>query len=158
VVEVQLGPAVRWDIDYVGLAVQLDSARHDVFLSHSWQDKALARRVAKDLTALGIRVWVDEAQMRLGDSLIAKIAAAIDSVAFVVVMLSNAAVRSPWVQKEVELAMTQEIEGKHVKVIPCVVETCNVPSFLRGKLYGDLRGKATYARTIQELVNAVASD
>lgn len=156
VVEVRLDPAARWDIDYVALAIQLDSQRHDVFLSHSWQDKRLARRVAKDLETLGVRVWVDEAEMRLGDSLIAKIAAAIDSVSFVVAMLSRAAVESPWVQKELEIAMTQEIEGRRVKVIPCIVENCPIPVFLRDKLRGDLRGP-TYAKTIQGLLNLVTA-
>ncbi|MGH9463130.1 MAG: toll/interleukin-1 receptor domain-containing protein [Vicinamibacteria bacterium] len=154
-IQVSLGPAVRWDIDYVGLIVNLDLARHDVFLSHSWRDKAFARRFAHDLQTRGVRVWIDEAEMRYGDSLISKIGTAINSVEFLVVLLSAAAVASPWVQKEVEIAMNQEIDGRRVKVIPCLVEDCDIPPFLRGKLYADLRSDEEYRRNLERLATQV---
>ena len=35
------------------------------FISHSWADKALARQLASILKPLGVRVWLDEAKIRL---------------------------------------------------------------------------------------------
>jgi hypothetical protein len=44
-----------------------------IFLSHNHADKPFVRRLAQDLQAAGARVWLDEAEMLIGDSLIKKI-------------------------------------------------------------------------------------
>jgi hypothetical protein len=44
-----------------------------IFLSHSSKDKRFARRLARDLQDRGVKVWIDEAAMLIGDSLITKI-------------------------------------------------------------------------------------
>jgi hypothetical protein len=45
----------------------------DVFLSHSAKDKAVVRDVAARLQRDGVRVWLDEEQIKPGDSIPAKI-------------------------------------------------------------------------------------
>jgi hypothetical protein len=45
----------------------------DVFLSHSAKDKAVVRDVAAWLKRDGVRVWLDEEQIKPGDSIPAKI-------------------------------------------------------------------------------------
>ena len=42
------------------------------FISHSRHDKKLARQIAQRIRELGGRVWIDEAELRIGDSLIEK--------------------------------------------------------------------------------------
>jgi hypothetical protein len=59
-----------------------------VFLSHNWADKDFVRRLAGDLVAAGARVWIDEAEIKVGDSLIEKIRAGIDSMDYVAAILS----------------------------------------------------------------------
>jgi hypothetical protein len=116
-----------------------------VFLSHTWRDKPFARRLAADLTRLGARVWIDEAEIKLGDSLIEKIRSGIDEMDYLAVILSPASVDSPWVQREVDIAMNQEIEGKRVKVLPLVYKKCDLPVFLKGKLYADFSQPKSYS-------------
>ncbi len=41
----------------------------DVFLSHSSKDKAIVRALAARLKRDGLRVWFDEWEIRLGDSI-----------------------------------------------------------------------------------------
>src|SRR5262245_47518889 len=89
-----------------------------IFLSHSHADKDFARRLAQDLVKAGVRVWIDDAEIFLGDSLIEKIRRGIDEMDYLGVILSPQSVASQWVQKEVELAMNQEIDGKRIKVLP----------------------------------------
>ena len=50
-----------------------DDFTYDVFLSHSSKDKAVVRAVAERLRADGLRVWLDEWEIRPGDSIPAKI-------------------------------------------------------------------------------------
>jgi len=40
-----------------------------VFLSYSHLDKHIARRLVRRLTAYGIRVWLDERELRIGPTL-----------------------------------------------------------------------------------------
>lgn len=138
----------------------LGDSMASIFLSHSHVDKPFARRLANDLVRIGIRVWIDEAEIRVGDSLIEKIREGIDSVQYVGVVLSKTSVKSEWVKKEVDIAMNQEIEGKRVKVLPLLVDDCDPPGFLKGKRYADFRREDLYQREFIELakrlgVNAI---
>jgi hypothetical protein len=46
----------------------------DVFISHAREDKAaVAKPLAKALSRAGLRVWIDEHEISLGDSLTTKI-------------------------------------------------------------------------------------
>jgi len=50
-----------------------DEFTFDVFLSHSSKDKEVVRAVAERLKADGLRVWLDDWEIRPGDSIPAKI-------------------------------------------------------------------------------------
>jgi hypothetical protein len=39
-----------------------------IFLSHAFEDKQFARKLAKDLRQAGHIVWIDEAEIKVGDS------------------------------------------------------------------------------------------
>ena len=45
----------------------------DVFISYASEDKEVARALADALIALGLSVWFDEYELRVGDSLSRKI-------------------------------------------------------------------------------------
>ncbi|QDS88708.1 TIR domain protein [Rosistilla ulvae] len=126
-----------------------------VFLSHSSPDKPFARRIGNDLRAFGTKVWIDEAEIRVGDSLIQKISEGIDNVDFLIVLLSQASCKSAWVEKEVNIALTQEIVGRRVKVLPCLLDDCNIPTFLTDKRYADFRDAANYLSQRDELALAM---
>jgi hypothetical protein len=106
-------------------------------LSHNHKDKAFVRKLAERLDSHGIRTWVDEAEIRVGDSLITKIESAIKDFTYLGVILSPNSVKSQWVRKEVNIALTQEIVGTQVKVLPLLIESCEIPGFLSDKLYAD---------------------
>ena len=123
-----------------------------MFLSHSHEDKEFARKLAKDLTARGARVWIDEAEIRIGDSLIEKIREGIDAVEFVAAVLSPVSVKAPWVLRELDVAMNQEIEGRRVKVLPLMYRHCEPPGFLKGKLWADFTAEDYYPESLKKLV------
>lgn len=108
-----------------------------IFLCHSHKDKPFARKLSEKVKANGIRVWIDEAEMLPGDSLISKIESAIEEFAYLGVILSPNSVSSEWVRIEVNLALTMEIKGKRVKVLPLLYQKCNIPGFLGDKVYAD---------------------
>jgi predicted nucleotide-binding protein len=94
-----------------------------IFVSYTHRDGDIARGVAARLTKLGHRVWIDEGELRLGDSLVDAISGAIAQVDFLVAFVSPGSVESNWCQKEISLAMTGEIGRKGITVIPCGSKT-----------------------------------
>lgn len=129
-----------------------------IFLSHNSNDKPFVRKLASDLRRQGFYVWVDEAEIKLGDSLIEKIREGIDNVEYVGVVLSSNSIDSPWVKKEIDIAMNQEIEGKKVKVLPIMLEKVDPPSFLKGKLYADFTSEELYQNGLKLIVDRLSEN
>lgn len=126
-----------------------------IFLSHSHSDKAFARKLAADLRGRGYVVWIDEAEIKIGDSLVQKIRDGIDLVDFVAAILSKASIESEWVKRELDMASNREIEERRVVVLPLLVEDVELPGFLKGKFYGDFRSVETYDAGLQRLLEAI---
>ncbi len=124
-----------------------------IFLSHNYADKPFARRLAKDLERLDIEVWLDEAEIKIGDSLIEKIREGIDQMEYLGVILTKNSIDSEWVKKEIDIAMNQEIAGKKVKILPILLENCELPGFLVGKLYADFRLKDDYQQEFKKIAS-----
>ncbi len=115
-----------------------------IFLSHSHADKPFARKLAADLRKAGHAVWIDEAEINIGDSLIEKIRDGLDQVDFVAAILSSASIASPWVTRELDIASNREMEEKRVVVLPLLLEPVELPGFLKGKFYGDFTDASRY--------------
>lgn len=121
----------------IGLPMSEYRVRARVFLCHNHADKPTARVIAAELLDAGHEVWLDEWEMVAGDSLVAKISEAIVDSAYLVVLLSPSSVKSGWVKRELETALTRQITGKSIKVVPCLLAPCDVPPFLEPLLYAD---------------------
>jgi hypothetical protein len=71
---------------------------HDVFLSHSAKDKEVVRGVAERLRADGMRVWLDDWEIRPGDNIPAKIEEGLEHSRVLVLCMSAHASGSDWAQ------------------------------------------------------------
>ena len=80
-----------------------------VFLSHSSKDKPLARKIAEKIKDVGIKVWLDEWEILVGDSITQKIQTGLESANYVAVLLTKHSVKSGWVEKEWQ----SKIGGEH---------------------------------------------
>jgi len=126
---------------------------HGMFLSHTSDDKPFVRRLAQALKERGVEhVWVDEAEIQIGDSLIAKIQDGIQKSEYFGIVLSPRSVTSSWVQRELEQAMMMEIQSKSVKVLPLLYESCDLPGFLSGKLYADFQTEELFSTSLDKLL------
>lgn len=86
-----------------------DSLQYDVFISHSSLDKdAVARPLAHALQKRGLQVWLDEEQLKVGDSIRRGIDDALRGSRFGVVVLSPAYLSSEWGQKELDTFFAKE--------------------------------------------------
>lgn len=111
-----------------------------VFLCHSSADKQFVRRLAQDLNRQNIGVWVDEKEILVGDPIRKKIEEGLTEADYLAIVLSPNSIKSPWVQKELDAKLIEEIESKRVIVLPILAQKCSVPPFLRDKHYADFTG------------------
>jgi len=126
---------------------------HGIFMSHTGADKPFVRQLSKDLLARSVpRVWVDEAEIEIGDSLIKKIEEGMKETRYIGVVLSSKSVKAPWVMKELDVAMNREIAGGEVVVLPLLYERCELPEFLKGKLYADFTSTEAYDAALANLL------
>ncbi len=123
-----------------------------VFLAHSSRDKAFVRHLACDLSRHHVKVWVDDAELCVGDSLTEKIAQAITRSEYLGIVLSPHSVVSNWVRRELEVALTHELESGNTKVLPILYRTCAVPEFLKGRVWADFRGRDSYQKGLSTLL------
>lgn len=81
---------------------------HSCFISYSSKDEALARRLHADLQAQGVRCWFAPEDMKIGDKIRSRIDEAIHLQDKLLLLLSEHALASSWVEVEVEAALEKE--------------------------------------------------
>ena len=102
---------------------------HDLFISYSTQDKAIADRLVHELEAKGVRCWIAPRDITLGSDWQQSILDAIASAKALVLVFSAGANTSPTVRKEVLAAVES-----NVLVIPFRVEDVRPQGALRFNL------------------------
>jgi hypothetical protein len=91
----------------------LDGTTWDVFLSHASEDKiTVAVPLSQALQRLGVTVWLDRAELRIGDSLRRRIDQGIASSRFAAVVLSESYMAKGWTQYELDGIVTLSVDGK----------------------------------------------
>ena len=106
-----------------------------IFISYSHDDKQLARALYERLKARGHMVWIDEQELRVGDSLIERISTALADIDFFLALVSPAAAHSRWCQKELALAVSGELNRRGMRVMPLRVDGAEMPAALGDQLY-----------------------
>jgi TIR domain-containing protein len=106
-----------------------------IFISYSHGDKDLALALYEGLKARGHRVWIDTHELRVGDSLIERISTAIQDIDFFLALVSPAAAKSSWCQKELALAVSGELRRTGMRVMPLRVDGADMPAALGDQLY-----------------------
>ena len=89
--------------------------QYDVFISHATEDKdEIVRPLADALIARNVRVWYDEFELRIGDSLNGKIDEGLANSRFGIVVLSHAFFQKNWAQRELNALVAREMADEAV--------------------------------------------
>jgi hypothetical protein len=113
------------------------------------------RRLAADLVASGVKVWIDEQRILVGDSIPEKIAQGLAESDFFLIVVSHNSVDSAWVKKELSSALVHEIERRKVAVLPIKLDDARMPDSIKDKLYADFRG--SYDEGLRNLLQSIKS-
>jgi tetratricopeptide (TPR) repeat protein len=114
-----------------------------VFISHSWENKPVARKLAEDL-GRSHEVWIDHVKLHGGDPLLLEIQQAIGSCDSLILLWSAPAKASRYVRMEWESAL---ILPK--ALIPCRLDDTELELFLKRLLWIDFR--ASYDTGLSKL-------
>jgi len=114
-----------------------DGAPHPkVYLAHASEDKAMVRPIAEYLMAHGVEVWFDEWEIEPGDSLRQKMEDGLGAMTHFVVVLTETSITKPWVAKEIDVGLVQQVGGKS-RFVPLVVgvDASKLSPFIQAMLF-----------------------
>lgn len=129
-----------------------------IFLAHSSKDKPFARKLASRLERAGVKVWIDEAQILVGDSLLEKLEDGIRGSQYLGAILSPDSINSKWVKRELRAALTLEIDQQVVKVLPIMYKQCDIPLFLSDKIWADFTDPGKFDDGMSTLLDRLLVD
>ena len=113
----------------------------DIFLSHNSADKDAVRRLAAQLRADGLKVWLDEEQLVPGQQWLEAIEQTLENVRAAVILIGSEGL-GPWEMPEMRVCLLECISRK-LPVIPVLLpgapEKPKIPAFLRLFTWVDLR-------------------
>jgi hypothetical protein len=91
---------------------------YSCFISHSSNDESFARRLHADLQSRGVRCWFAPEDLKIGDHYHQRIDESIRLYDKLVLILSEHAVQSAWVEREVVTAREKEDRGQRPVLFP----------------------------------------
>lgn len=110
-----------------------------IFLSHSSMDRDTAQKIASVLQALNYDVWYSDWEIKPGESIVQKINEGLAKNDTLIVVLSPNSVKSNWVKKELNSAVMMQLSGKNIRIIPVLIEKCDIPATLEEIKYVDMK-------------------
>lgn len=138
-------------------AAQEREEQFDAFISHATEDKeGLVRPLAEKLAEAGFKIWYDEFQLKVGDSLRRNIDRGLASSRFGIVVLSPSFFDKNWPQYELDGLVAREMEGRKV-ILPLWHKVSKNEVIARSPSLADKVALNTATYTIDELVDELAA-
>lgn len=127
-----------------------------VFVSHASEDKdRFVLKFAEQLRKNGIDAWLDKWEMLPGDSLVDKIfEEGIKDAKAVIIVLSKFSVEKPWVKEELNAAFVKRINNGS-KLIPVIIDECEIPEVLKSTLWERINDLSSYAANLDRIIAAI---
>ena len=124
---------------------------YDVFISHASEDKdGVVRPLALVLSAGGLKVWYDEFELKIGDSLRRKIDSGLAKSRFGVVVLSRSFFGKGWANYELDGLVTRSVTGEQV-LLPIWHEITKKELIDYSPSLADKVARSTGTHTVEEI-------
>ncbi|MBI3443825.1 MAG: DUF1883 domain-containing protein [Magnetospirillum sp.] len=137
-------------------AVTADDREYDVFISHASEDKEeVVRPLAHALANAGLRVWYDEFELRIGDSLRRKIDRGLASSRFGVIVMSASFFTKGWTNYELDGLVTRANTGEQV-LLPIWHNVTKKQVIEYSPSLADRLARNTSTHTVEEIAAEIA--
>ena len=130
--------------------------RPRVFISHRTADAAEAEQLAEALRARGVDVRLDIWEVTVGDSIVGWMNDAVQDVSFVALCYSRHGLDAPWVALEWQAALTRQLNGESIKLLPVYLTGREGPPILDPYKAADWMSDPKQA--VDDLVRAIFRD
>jgi hypothetical protein len=128
-----------------------EAREYDVFISHASEDKdGVVRPLAHALSNGGLRVWYDEFELRIGDSLRRKIDTGLAKSRFGVVVLSRSFFGKGWTNYELDGLVTRAVSGEQI-LLPIWHEITKQELIAYSPSLADKLARSTGTHTVEEI-------
>ncbi len=114
-----------------------DESEKGLFVSYNSESGDFVRALAATLTMAGARVWLDQWEIRPGDSIPSAIDAGLSGFDTFVLVWSAGAAKSRWVKKEMNAAIARWTAEDSYRLIPVRMDETPVPTVIADLQYID---------------------
>lgn len=121
------------------------------FVSYSRANQVFALRLAEELRSNGVNLWIDQLDIPAGERWDRSVEAALETAQGLLVLLSRTSVESDNVMDEVSYALSEK-----KRVIPILIENCEVPFRLQRLQYIDLT--ISYEQGLSRLLASLGAE
>ena len=129
---------------------------YDVFISHASEDKEeVVRPLANALVQRGLKVWYDEFELKIGDSLRRKIDRGLANSRFGIVVLSRDFIKKGWTNYELDGIISKAVSGEQI-MLPIWHEITKQEIIAYSPSLADKVARNTSSYTIDEIANEIA--
>lgn len=113
--------------------------RNTIFISYCQKDKERVTLFASMLANNGFDIWMDVKNISLGESIVSSIATGLNEASIYMLFISKNSNKSSWVNEELNIALSMSINNKTLKIVPVLLDDCEIPLVLTGRKYLDAR-------------------
>jgi transcriptional regulator with XRE-family HTH domain len=136
-------------LSVAGYGPDSSSANRDLFISHSSKDKSVVRELAAAIetemfNGRSLTTWIDEAEIRPGESIPGKVTQGLEKSRFIAVVMTPSYFQSAsgWTDAEWHAVLHTDPDNQNARLIPLLVTDCPfIPFLLRHLKAIDLRGE-----------------
>lgn len=125
----------------------------NIFVSHRKSDDHQAEQLATAVRNAGHRVWLDEWNISLGDSIIECMNEGLLGATYVIICYSSSGIDSPWMGREWMSALARQLNGNSIKLLPALLTGGGPPALLADVKYADL--VKDWNKGISDLLRAI---
>jgi hypothetical protein len=132
--------------------------QYSVFISHATRDKEFVERLNAFLESIGVRTWVDNYEIRGGESIPQEIVDGIYSHDYFCLILTQKAYESKWVLRELQMAICRWVDDLRMSrsfILPILREDCQVWDGIKDLHYMDFREDTLFPSRCKEIQDAI---
>lgn len=123
-----------------------------IFMSYSSEDKEIADDISNKLKEAGFE-FSSSYNLNPGDSIISLTRRNLESSDYLIVLISQAALKSDWVKFEMSEALSKDWFQREITVLPVIIEKCRIPDYLKKSKWIDI--SKNYIKGIKKMIEQI---
>lgn len=118
----------------------LPDDEYHVFVSYRSSDRAWAMSLVARLEGVRLRVFIDQQELEVGQSLAKQLQSALTRSRAAVVLVSQGWIDSPWCQQESDVLLDRALKDRNFPLVPLRLDDSQMPALLNSRLWIDFKG------------------